>query len=126
MTVLDWMPRFVREDNSIVMPEDVRVLHINALNFKSERHSFALSELNEDYPLDRARADRPTGFRDKNGKMIYENDRVAHAIWKTEGVVVVGDDGRWIVKVGDSGVSLHGWSMDWEVTGIVPYAKEGV
>lgn len=134
MNLVDTLPRLVLPDNTVIMPGDIgRIeleeeetgLEIKEIEFTSGGEYDYCQSL-YDKRLNKARHDRCTLLPDKNGKMIYENDRVQQK-WGNvvfEGIVKQDHTGRWIVRTRAMDFVLSDQCEYWEAPGHVPYGEE--
>jgi hypothetical protein len=119
-----WTTRLVLPDNTVIMPGQMIAIYP-----KTKTIDIQTPDGNDWMARDirKARHDRCTFLPDKNGKMIYENDRVKHkweSIEPLEGIVKQDHTGRWIVRTRAMDVVLSDQREYWEVTGHVPYGEE--
>jgi hypothetical protein len=107
-----WTDRLVLLGNIAIMPGMIRRIDLE--------HQEILLDCKW-YDASGARRDRATGLTDKNGKEIFERDRVREGIW--EGTVVF-RNGAFMVEW-DSGVTspVRGTAGCGEVIGMEPYKE---
>jgi len=118
--MLDFLPRFVLPDGTVVMPEQVWTV------YRTRNDAWFVEWEEGDSPLATARRDRQTGMPDQNGKIIFERD-ILQASDGRQFRVHQSYNGLWLViEIGrEEGGSdpLYAY-QDCAITGFVPYKED--
>jgi len=117
-----WTTRLVGKDGLVIRPDqvfDIIFGRYQEVVWRTDEGEYRYTLLKN------LRPDQYTGFHDKNGTMIYENDIVKHLLWGAEGVIYAYDTGGWKIQTPTTSILryLSDCAVEFEVIGHVPYAE---
>lgn len=113
--ILDYMPRFVASDGTVILPEDIREIDFE-IGVVISRNGLITK-------ISGCRIDAQAPFRDKNRKRVFERDllEVDMAVYTAYAPLFRDNDGKFYFGYPKE---YLGATSVFEVTGMVPFEEE--